>query len=89
MTPKSDFQTYQPDASEELAKQKNQRWFKVSLSYALAALAANESATSEQLSGARNFIRLLEGLSEREEKVAKFPKLQLETYDPKRETKTL
>ncbi len=75
-TPRDSFQSFQADCAEELQRQRDQRWMRVSLAYALAQFAAS-GVTGEQMSGAKGLIAALYKLPDKEEPAKPFPKHEL------------
>ena len=79
-SPKSDYQGFHADCSEELSKQHDKRWFTVSIAYALAQMTA-ANCTGEELSGARKFIQTLLNLPEKPGKLSGYPPRRLEALE--------
>ena len=80
-SPKSNYQGFHGDCAEELQRQSAQRWFTVSLAYALAEMSW-AGASGEKMAGANMFIMKLRLLPEKEDAHAEaFPKRELTTLD--------
>lgn len=74
------FRNYQADSAELLLKQREQRWFVVSLDYALAHV-ASLGATKEELSGAKRLIQSLINLPDTPVERPSFPVRELTTFE--------
>lgn len=79
-TPKQNFLTWQKAHAEALQQNREQGWLTVSFAYALAEM-ANLGATTEQMNGARNFVRVFQNLWDQGETYKRLPVSRLETYD--------
>lgn len=79
-SPKQNFLAWQQVAATELQNNRETGWFTIAMTYALAEM-ASLGATTEQLNGARNFIRVLQNLWDKGETYKRLPVSRLETYE--------
>jgi hypothetical protein len=79
-SPKSDYLGFHSDCADELMRQHDKRWFTVSIAYALAEMTSAHPST-EEVAGARRFIRTLINLPQATTEIAQFPKRELPTFE--------
>ncbi len=79
-SPKDAFQTFNKEECVELLRQRESRWFILSLNAAMSLIAHN-GADAAELKGARRLIDALLNLSDKAGEQRQYPMKQLTTYD--------
>ncbi len=85
-SPKDAFQTFSKEEALELLRQRESRWFIMSLNAAMSLIAHN-GADAAELKGARRLIDALLNLSDKEGEQKSYPIKELLTYDKQSEIK--
>lgn len=78
--PQLSFQTFHKEETQELLRQREARWFTLSLNAALSQM-AHSGAEAAELRGARRLIDALLNLPEKPGEARSYPKKELSTYD--------
>lgn len=79
-SPKDAFTTFHKEESQELMRQREARWFTLSLNSALAQV-AHSGAEAAELKGARRLIDSLLNLPDKASEARSYPIKELKTYD--------